>query len=719
MTTAHIRRHRKRYLVATSLLLFAIALISGFAADLGVAALARLPGLSSVYVMSDLEHGYGPASLDENIVGSDVVARVTLNSVSQVVELHDYSVGDTVYARALEFKFDVLEYLKGSGGGTLVAVAYDLDTPFNTRAGAALLGEDFLGTRDTQYDDREAIVFLVDNHPSLPSTSRADRYWFGNLRFNGEDRYTIASDLLKLWFPADQPGGATGASGTSTQRFLTGLPPERVIGVTGASAAPRQAPTITLSEVKIQIAEVDGVVNRGDGSREYLECLYRKYKWGRKVDYETNRLGYYYHGTREHDLQSGMATGTEVLLFEYSFTYIDAYGLTAPEGYEGMFWLEGEDEALFDVTYPGRVTTARPLAAGDYRFYFNDVPKEYVICNAKPEAERQRDERLIQVRAPDGTLHEAFFDPVAIGEAIGSNADNGVLDPPSFTLEGAGNVNMNRIDWQSARVEVELDPHSTTGFANHHVDFIALDGAVTLRLDFDDAVEVERDGTRALAWSICDRPWEDGDRLMLRMRTSASDLTGATNDTPCSPPQNLTATSTHNSVTLTWDAPTDPTITGHRILRRPASQETFTQFDVDGAATTTYVDTGDIQPATNYIYRVHAVNAAGISEMARVAVRTLAPPPQNLTATSTHESVTLTWDAPDDTTVTGYRIFRREPGQDTFVQFDVSGATTTTYVDTSEVQPVTKYIYRVHTVYPGGLSDVARIAITTLETPDG
>ena len=718
VNAAHIRRRWKRYLVTGVLVLvIGLTLFTGFAADVGVAALARMPEINSVYLMSEPEQDFGPASLEEAIIGSDVVARVRLRSVSQVVELHDYSVGETAYTRALEFNFDVLEYLKGGGGEQLVVVAYDLDTPFNTRAGAALLGENFLGERDTQWDDREAIVFLNDNHPALPSSSEPDRYWFGHLRFSGKDRYTIASEQLKLWLPAARSGGATGAVGTSTQRFLTDVPSASG-GVAGASGASGVSPSITLSELSAKMVEVERTVSEGDGSDEYRECVYRKYKWEREVRYDTKRFeGQYYHGIENHNLQSGLAADSEVFIYAYGYAYVDAYGTYPPSGYEGMFWLEGEDRESFRATYPGLVSTARPLPEGDYRFYFNHVPKEYVICDAKPEAERQRDERLIHVTAPDGTLHEAFFDPADIGPAVGSDAGNGVLEPASFSLEGAGNVNIDRVEWESGRVEVELDPHSASGFANHHMDFIALDGSISLRLDFDDAVGVEQDGTRALAWNVCDQPWESGDLLMLRMSASQSELTAVTNDRPCSPPQNLAATSTHDSVTLTWDAPDDPAVTGHRILRRLAMQETFTQVDVDGATTTTYVDTSNIQPATNYIYRVHAVNDSGISDMARVAVTTLAPPPENLAATSTHDSVTLTWDAPADVAVSGYRVFRRQPGQDTFVQFDVSGATITTYVDTSDVQSSTKYIYRVHAVYPAGLSDVARVTVTTHIAP--
>ena len=124
------------------------------------------------------------------------------------------------------------------------------------------------------------------------------------------------------------------------------------------------------------MAEVERTASGGDGSDEYLECIYRKYEWERKVDYETKRLGNYYHGIRDHDLQSGMATGTEVFHYAYGFTYVDAYGSTAPAGYEGMFWLEGTDKDLFNVTYPGIVSTARPLPEGDYKFYFQPCAQE-------------------------------------------------------------------------------------------------------------------------------------------------------------------------------------------------------------------------------------------------------------------------------------------------------------------------------------------------------
>ena len=276
---------------------------------------------------------------------------------------------------------------------------------------------------------------------------------------------------------------------------------------------------------------------------------------------------------------------------------------------------------------------------------------------------------------------------------------------------------------------MELEP--SVPLARHHAGFITPDGSVSLRLDFDYASEVVDGAKRTLAWNVCTQPWESGDLLMLRISKSEEDLAGATNDGVCPPPapQNLTASFTDDSVTLIWDVTDDPTVTGYLILRRVAKQHTFVKLDVNQGAATTYVDTTDIEPGTKYIYRVHTVSAAGVSEVSHAIVTTTAsdpatdvtktspPPRQNLAAASTHESVTLTWDVADDPTVTGYLILRRVARQHTFSKFEVNQGAATTYVDTTDIEPGTKYIYRVHTVSAAGVSEVSRAIVTTPAAP--
>ena len=76
-----------------------------------------------------------------------------------------------------------------------------------------------------------------------------------------------------------------------------------------------------------------------------------------------------------------------------------------------------------------------------------------------------------------------------------------------------------------------MSPHNR--LANHHADFIALDGSVSLRLDFDDATETGEGDSRALSWTVCAQPWQSGDLLMLRISESPTDLSGVSRDGDC------------------------------------------------------------------------------------------------------------------------------------------------------------------------------------------
>ena len=80
-------------------------------------------------------------------------------------------------------------------------------------------------------------------------------------------------------------------------------------------------------------------------------------------------------------------------------------------------------------------------------------------------------------------------------------------------------------------------------------------------------------------------------------------------------PSDLTAAvDAEGDVVLNWTAPDDDTITGYQILRRrPREGENTLAVYVEntGSAATTWTDTA--APAgTVYVYRVKAINAAGV-----------------------------------------------------------------------------------------------------------
>ena len=200
-------------------------------------------------------------------------------------------------------------------------------------------------------------------------------------------------------------------------------------------------------------------------------------------------------------------------------------------------------------------------------------------------------------------------------------------------------------------------------------------------------------------------------------------VAGAGPAVPPAKPGSLTASEiSHDSVTLTWDDPQDDTINGYIILRRDKDiheEGTFEAVEANtGTAETTYTDTS-VQPERRYVYRIKAINAYGESEISSwVRAYTPADPsaepparPGALTASEiSHDSVTLTWDDPQDDTITGYIILRRDKDiheEGTFETVEANTATAeTTYTDTS-VQPERRYVYRIKAINAHGESEIS------------
>ena len=475
----------------------------------------------------------------------------------------------------MKFDLAVSEYLSGAGDDKITAIWVGDD--FDNRQEAEDALPDIRARRDTQWDNREAVFFLQDVPLDLLPTLQGDNRYFLASGFSYEDNYSLSSKYSKLWLPSTEiASGATGQSGTvgDGQEFLLAMPTAPV-GATGASGASAPAgPTITLGDLKQLTAAVNAELDAGDGSAEYKDCVRLKHRYAREDRYliaeGKGRRVFRMYPTHEFD--SAQPAGTTI--------YEDQVAGAESSEKRSKLWFDGRDADLFNVvtgdlvpvrsafTFTQTVVSARPIPAGEYRANNNFLRFPFIPCNHVFTYEM-----TMTVTAPEGTVHEAFFDPVVIGAAVGADGSRGVLKPASFAIEGVGTTDIKRIRWESARVEMQIDPPGRP--TGHHIDFIALDGTVVLRLDFDDAVDVVEEGrTRALTWGVCERPWNDGDLLMLRISESSPGLTGATNDVLCPPPppQNLTASSTQDSVTLTWDVANDPTVTGYLVLRRIANQ---------------------------------------------------------------------------------------------------------------------------------------------------
>ncbi len=138
--------------------------------------------------------------------------------------------------------------------------------------------------------------------------------------------------------------------------------------------------------------------------------------------------------------------------------------------------------------------------------------------------------------------------------SIGADGTNGVLKPATFTGANAASATIESIAWEplSERfgiVKVKISTGSSSGagpraaLAGHVVEFIELDGSVSLSLVASEAREDTEDGT--LTWTTTAQPWEDGDKLMVRIRKSLA---------PAPRPSGLIAVPDGSAFNITWDA---------------------------------------------------------------------------------------------------------------------------------------------------------------------
>ena len=120
---------------------------------------------------------------------------------------------------------------------------------------------------------------------------------------------------------------------------------------------------------------------------------------------------------------------------------------------------------------------------------------------------------------------------------------------------------------------------------------------------------------------------------------------------------------------------------------------------------------------------VEAVVASAPASTATPAPAAALPaPPRSLRAEVTHNSVLLSWSAPEDNgTVSGYQILRRDMNEDPVDQFSIlekdTGSSATSYVD-STVRPDGRYTYRVSALNGAVLgSAFAHVDANTLSVP--
>ena len=211
-------------------------------------------------------------------------------------------------------------------------------------------------------------------------------------------------------------------------------------------------PTISQGSIKSKITALEAEANRG-GTPEYRKCVEISYR------YENNLRGRVeLHGPMPHvrytsDIGSGLPAGTFVRdIVDNEGTSVDKIGLS---------WFKGPDKDLVTdvnvdfrpwdgglVRYTRRVVTTRPLPAGEYAPNPGGTWYGGVVCARYPAIADNYRVIEITVTAPSGTLHEAFFDPVAIGNSgRGRRGTTACMKP----------ADVHVLEWR------ECDDHETAG----------------------------------------------------------------------------------------------------------------------------------------------------------------------------------------------------------------------------------------------------------------
>ena len=185
----------------------------------------------------------------------------------------------------------------------------------------------------------------------------------------------------------------------------------------------------------------------------------------------------------------------------------------------------------------------------------------------------------------------AFRFRVAFSEDIGISYQS--LREDAFTVTGGRVTGGRRVDDRRDLFEMTVEPDG--------------DGDVTITL--------EAGRECGVSGAICTK----GENRRKLTNTPTATVAGPPASAP-DKPTGLSATATHDSVTLTWDDPGDDSITGYVILRRVRVNNVGGEFDVleanTGSAATTYTD-NSVAASTTYTYRIKAINGAGTSERSR------------------------------------------------------------------------------------------------------
>lgn len=185
------------------------------------------------------------------------------------------------------------------------------------------------------------------------------------------------------------------------------------------------------------------------------------------------------------------------------------------------------------------------------------------------------------------------------------------------------------------------------------------------------------------------------------------------------------ASSTEIDLSWTGIDVANSAITGYMIERESPTGSGFSTVIANSNSTaSTYSDT-NLSPGTTYNYRISEINSAGVSPPSTSAsattlpipVTTLPGAPQNLVAAPISASeIDLSWTAPANTAISGYRVERETPIGAGFYTIINTTSTATSYSDVN-LSPGVIFNYRVFAIsnYGPSVPSASAYAMTFMQ----
>ena len=143
---------------------------------------------------------------------ADVVAHVKLRSAHGEVEHSEGS----YWWPVVSYEFEALEYLKGSGGDTILGLVF-VEHPAQSEEAARELAARYVQRIDPLHTG-EAVVFMEESDKRLPHTQQKDHYYLGKFAIDWFsdteatypiEEYSVAGS--RHWLPLASSDGVSGA----------------------------------------------------------------------------------------------------------------------------------------------------------------------------------------------------------------------------------------------------------------------------------------------------------------------------------------------------------------------------------------------------------------------------------------------------------------------------------------------------------------------------